>query len=336
MASRCCQALPPPRSLAFTLSCLRSIVRQHHVQAPYLLKPPQQRSYATAKGKIRSIPRSTPPPVPSRIPARTVSQPRLHKSSTPTAATPTPPPNTYSPAATAYASTLAAKPSPTLLYLAPTSNTYMLTCYALSGFCIAYGAYNFYDQIIAPQRPDSGLWWPIPVSIGGVSLLTAALGVRVAISARRLVKSATAVPVSGGGVVLRLEARTLLPVITGKGQVVEVPLARARMSRRVSPEQAHKPAHSTPQGFAARREEELRKKKAREYELNHLLSAPFRHFGSACGRVVTSLQRMVWSEGFVQIVVDKKQVWRLDAKSGWALDDGVALDRLIGPLGGRK
>jgi len=26
----------------------------------------------------------------------------------------------------------------------------------------------------------------------------------------------------------------------------------------------------------------------------------------------------------------------LDAKSGWALDDGVALDRLIGPLGGRK
>jgi len=211
----------------------------------------------------------------------------------------------------------------------------MLTCYALSGFCIAYGVVNFYDQIIVPR--STGLWWAIPVSIGGVSLLTAALGVRVGMSARRLVKSVTAIPTTkeNGGVLLRLEARTLLPIF-GRGQVVDVPLMNARLSRKIAPEQDRKPAHATMQGFAVRREEEQRRKKEREYELNHLWSAPFRHFASASGRVVSSLQRMVWREGFVQIIVDGGQVWRVDAKSGWALDGGVALDRLIGPLGGRR
>lgn len=209
----------------------------------------------------------------------------------------------------------------------------MLTCYALSGFCIAYGAINFYQQIIAPR--DTGLWWAIPVSIGGVSLLTAALGVRVALSARRLVKSVTAVPRADGGVVLRLEARTLLAVL-GKGQVVEVPVSRARLSRRVAAEQARKPAHATEGGFAARREAERKREREREYEMAHLWSAPFRHFASGARKAVASLQRLVLREGFVQILVDKRQVWRLDAKNGWAMDEGVALDRLIGPVGVRK
>lgn len=211
----------------------------------------------------------------------------------------------------------------------------MLTCYALSGFCVAYGAFNFYDNILAPQH--TGLWWAIPVSIGGISLMAIALGVRVAMSARRLVKTITAVPVAGNSPVhLRLEARTLLGGMLGRGAVVEVPLHRARLSRRVAGEVERKPLHASAGDFEARREEEERRRKAREYELAHLWSAPFRHFAAAGGRVVGALQRLVWRDGFVQVVVDGGQVWRVDAKAGWALDEGVALDRLIGPKGNAR
>ena len=81
----------------------------------------------------------------------------------------TPPPKTYQ----SFASVLASRASPTLLYQAPSHTTYIIGSYAFGIFCLAYAGYNFNAQYLhAP--PGLAAW--VPVAFGGVCFAMACVG----------------------------------------------------------------------------------------------------------------------------------------------------------------
>ena len=69
-----------------------------------------------------------------------------------------------------YAAQLASKPSPTLLYESPTPLVHTTVCYLFGGFCIAYGAWNIYAQVLYPLHGlgpfGTSLWAAISVAMG--------------------------------------------------------------------------------------------------------------------------------------------------------------------------
>ncbi|KAI9823901.1 MAG: hypothetical protein M1832_002219 [Thelocarpon impressellum] len=64
-----------------------------------------------------------------------------------------------------FAEKLALKPSPTLLYQAPSHTLYVVGSYAFGLFCLSYAGFNFYAHYLHPP-PGLSPW--IPVAFGGV------------------------------------------------------------------------------------------------------------------------------------------------------------------------
>ncbi|CAK7237048.1 hypothetical protein SEUCBS140593_009826 [Sporothrix eucalyptigena] len=74
--------------------------------------------------------------------------------------------------------------------------------------------------------------------------------------------------------------------------------------------------------------EQKRLAENREYEMNHLMTAPFRHAGQGAQSAWSQIQRAFSREGFVSVLVNGDRQ-KLDVTGGWALENGRALDRLI-------
>ena len=74
--------------------------------------------------------------------------------------------------------------------------------------------------------------------------------------------------------------------------------------------------------------EQERLAKLREYEMNHLMTAPFRHAGQGAQSAWSQIQRAFSREGFVPVLVNGDRQ-KLDVTGGWALENGRALDRLV-------
>ncbi|CAK7230139.1 hypothetical protein SCUCBS95973_007471 [Sporothrix curviconia] len=74
--------------------------------------------------------------------------------------------------------------------------------------------------------------------------------------------------------------------------------------------------------------EQERIAKAREYEMDHLMTAPFRHAGQGAQSFWHQIQRAFSREGFVPVLVNGDRQ-KLDVTGGWALENGRALDRLV-------
>lgn len=89
------------------------------------------------------------------------------------------------------------------------------------------------------------------------------------------------------------------------------------------------PAGAAAQKTAAeRRAEEARRKAARQYELDHIMTAPFRDGARAAGTVMAGIRRGITGEGFAPLIVNGVK-YKLDITSAYALDEGRALDRVV-------
>ena len=165
--------------------------------------------------------------------------------------------------------------------------------------------------------------------MGGVCFSLVGAGVYVATGTRRLVKSITALPSKAGSeggstLLIRLEARRILP--WGTGRVTEVESQRLSLASRVMLENADMNTDMNARGLNAlqtRAAAEARRVQERAYDLDHAATMPFRHMGSGLNKVLSSFRRILGREGFVKLFVDDKKVWRIDARMGWALDDGL-------------
>lgn len=77
-----------------------------------------------------------------------------------------------------------------------------------------------------------------------------------------------------------------------------------------------------------KQEEVERRKKEREYEMSHLMTAPFRHAGQVISMLFVAFRRGITGEGFAPITIGDIK-YKLDITSAYALEEGRALDRIV-------
>ncbi|KAK1768603.1 hypothetical protein QBC33DRAFT_607256 [Phialemonium atrogriseum] len=86
---------------------------------------------------------------------------------------------------------------------------------------------------------------------------------------------------------------------------------------------------SAAERLRAMRSEQEAAERARKYEMDHLMTAPFRHAGRAAAASWAGVKRGLSREGFAKIRVGPVQ-YKFDVGGGgWALDEGKALDRIV-------
>jgi hypothetical protein len=236
-----------------------------------------------------------------------------------------------------YASSLAQKGHPTLIYVAPSHTAFLISSYSAATFCFTYATYNiWFSAIHAP--PDLATW--VPIAFGAVCVGMSAMGTWLMLSPARVIRTITALPKTTSSIAatgkarpksaqqeleLEIELRKMLPLpflrsrkirVRPEDLVIRSPLIKPP-DKRLTPAEVH----------AMRLQEEAEMKKALEYEQTHILSAPFRHMSRALFSVFKATARAWTREGFAKLSANG-QTYKLDVSGGWALDGGRALDRL--------
>lgn len=303
-----------PLSHTLTQPLARRIVCRGHLPTSRHLFSTLYSLQASARlAKTPTLKPTSPPP--SKQPAKVI----------PSTATRAPPPSP------AYAALLASKPSPTLLYEAPNQFWFTFSAFNAGAFCISYVAVQYYTIFI--DTPPNLAWW-VPHSYAVICGFMATIGFYWMRWPSRIVRSANAVPVAGKGgepkgLQLELETKRWVPFLPNKKTMyqleeVHVPARVASLVYAASHVAKLTPAE---QVLAAKVAEE-EKVKARQYELDHIMTAPFRHFGRGVKAAFGGMARALTREGFAKIRCKKAEL-KLDVKGGWFLDEGKALDRLI-------
>jgi hypothetical protein len=222
-----------------------------------------------------------------------------------------------------FASSLALKPHPTLLYTAPSHIGYTLSSYGASIFCFSYAAYNFNAHYYNPP-PGLSSW--VPIAFGVVCFMVTSVGGWLVLGPARLVKTITAIPAPQlalgrpGPLKVEVELRRMLPV----------PFLRPRRIIATPDEIMFNHRLTAPRMSAA----EKRGAEMEEYRMKRInseksiLTLPFRQLSVLFYNLFKSTMRAWSREGFLELGIRGK-VYKLDVTGGWALDEGRALDRLI-------
>ncbi len=258
-----------------------------------------------------------------------------------------------------YAAQLAAKPGPTTLYEAPSHLWMRAASLGIGLTCLGYTAYNSYAVCLYP--PAGLMWWVRP-AYAAVCFLVGGLGAWYVFSTARIVRAVRAVSpahvlAAAGPIVnttaaaastpllLELELGRVLPLVPARKlyvaprdlvlpfRLATVPALGGKHAVAAALD-AGAPRDAREMALALLADEE-RRRKAREYELNHILTAPFRHWWWLMGVAWRGIKRAFTRDGFATVEA-KGQRYRMDITGGWALDNGRALDRLVslGPTGG--
>lgn len=257
----------------------------------------------------------------------------------------------YLPPRLASARTLAARKTPTHLFQASSSNVYPIACYAISGFSILYGVWNFYDAVLTP----SGVWRPLLVFMGLTCGLMIGLGLYIGRNATRLVRSLRVFSTHGPGkgpdskvLMLQIERKRLIPF--GNAKVVIVNAEDAIITSKVSDAiQESETAYKTEPTIEAgkKRVERLQ----REAEADGSKIGAGKAGTSSAGSFLSNFRRLVTREGMVDLrlrgnlwfysrkwLVDSrkmvgpkigKKVFWLDPKDAWFLERGLPLEKLL-------
>ncbi|KAK1963507.1 hypothetical protein LY78DRAFT_660278 [Colletotrichum sublineola] len=311
---------------------------------PQPLQPFSRRFF----GSLGPLRHSSKPPSkssPSRIAA---SAPKsLTPKPKPTAPGPTRP---VSPAAavssigSAYALTtqLAQRSQPTVLYEAGSHFWMKLSAWAAMLMFYSYAGINYYTMLLHPPE-DIAAW--VPHAFAVICLAMAGFGSYFFYNTRNIVRLVRAVPTA----LLAPNARGLAPgaaaalnpkttpihleitckrMLPGRAKVLVVPPQQVSMPGRIVAQATASPHASLAQERAAARREQARARAEWEYDKNHLMTVPFRHAGKGFKAAWYGVRRAVTKEGFMQMEVGGQNL-KLDVASGWALDDGRAIDRLV-------
>ncbi|KAI5928581.1 hypothetical protein F4810DRAFT_11068 [Camillea tinctor] len=229
---------------------------------------------------------------------------------------------------------LAQKSSPTILYEAAPQRGLVFSSYTAALFCMGVGGINYWVNVI---HVPEGLPWFVPFGFAVVTFCMAIPATVFALrpaGAVRSIKVLPARPARGSSVAdkaraaappiqLEITARRHMPIpglplnriITEPHHVV----MKARMYNPRPSEDAIKQAE---------REEKERREAARRYELDHIMTAPFRHARWAFSTIFHSLRRGVTGEGFAPIWINGSR-YKIPISDAYVMDNGRALDRIV-------
>ncbi|KAI5867998.1 hypothetical protein GGS23DRAFT_591803 [Durotheca rogersii] len=233
-----------------------------------------------------------------------------------------------------YAQQLADKTSPTTLYEVGPQRAFLFSSYAAGFFCMSAAAANVWINV---YNVPEGIPTVVPVAFGAVGIFLAAFGTRFAMTPSSMIRAINVLPnksvKAGPGAVATSAQPVRLEIVTRRSMPFPfLPLRRFEVDPNNVVMKANlynpKPAPSEYAKMLAKREEEAQRKRDREYEMNHLMTAPFRHGGKAISLAFSKLRRGLTGEGFAPIIINGVH-YKLDITSAYALEDGRALDRIV-------
>ncbi|KAK0646158.1 hypothetical protein B0T16DRAFT_390642 [Cercophora newfieldiana] len=250
-----------------------------------------------------------------------------------------------------YASQLALKNRVTL-YEAPSHFWFRLSSMTAAFFCITYTTYHYWSIYLNPP-PDLD-WW-VPHAYGVICVFMASIGVYFALGTSRIVRSIDAVSVAsllasnkgklpkalarkaGSGaqspIVIEVSTQRMVPFVPNKKILlwpdqVLLPFRMADAVAARSLNGAPKPPMSLKAQLEAARAEQEAKAAARKYNMEHIMTAPFRDAKKGFKAVWEGMARAFNREGFAKITLDNLN-YKLDVSGGWAMDEGRAMDRIL-------
>ncbi|KAK0709146.1 hypothetical protein B0T26DRAFT_813965 [Lasiosphaeria miniovina] len=264
-----------------------------------------------------------------------------------------------------YAEQLAAKER-TIIYEAPSHAWFRGASFSTSAFCVAYAVYQYWTIYLHP--PDDLAWWVphafgvvcmFMASMGGYFALGTARVVKqidvvpfapflasttaTASKSKRLLQVSAALLRAAKQkavppVLIEVATRRPFPFLPAKRRLflpdeVQLPF---RMNGVLSSTPPPPPASFPGTGAGgktattaqAQRAERERRARARQYELDHIMTAPFRDASKGFHRVSEQMSRVFTGGGFARIDLRGAR-HKLDVTGGWALDNGRAMDRLL-------
>ncbi len=228
-----------------------------------------------------------------------------------------------------YAQHLAMRANPTTLYEAAPHTGFLISSYGAAFFCMGSAAINSWFNVFN-LPPGISPWVPVGFSV--VSFVFAALGTVFALRPSSIIRSIKVLPYPAAqrralppqSVTLQVTARRIspipLPVRRFEVRPEQIVLVNRMQQRAV--------VLSEEQRAAKTREDARRRQLAREYELNHLMTAPFRDAGRASSTILGNIRRGLTGEGFAPVFINGIQ-YKLDTEGGYALENGQVLDRVV-------
>ncbi|KAI0816551.1 hypothetical protein GGR55DRAFT_627412 [Xylaria sp. FL0064] len=230
-----------------------------------------------------------------------------------------------------YAQRLAMKPNPTTLYEAAPQTSFLISSYGAAFFCMGSAGINSWFNVFN-LPPGLSPW--IPVGFGVVSFMFAAIGTIFALRPSSIIRSISVVPYSQSqrqgleplpqSITLEVTARRIspIPLPVKRFQVKPEQIALVnRMQPRVM-------VLSEGERIAKQREDAIRRKQERQYDLDHLMTAPFRDAGRVSSTIWSNIRRGLTGEGFEPVYINGVQ-YKLDTEGGYALENGQVMDRLV-------
>ena len=174
----------------------------------------------------------------------------------------------------------------------------------------------------------------VPVGFGVISFVFATIGTVFALRPSSIIRSIKLLPFPSSQLQgVAPPPRTITLEVAAR-RIAPIPLPLKHFQ--VKPEQvvlmnrmATRPVVlSEKQRILKQQEDAKRRKEEREYELNHLMTAPFRDAGRASSTILGNIRRGLTGEGFAPVFINGVQ-YKLDTEGGYALEDGMVLDRLV-------
>ncbi|KAI2630983.1 hypothetical protein GGR54DRAFT_585070 [Hypoxylon sp. NC1633] len=233
-----------------------------------------------------------------------------------------------------YAQQLADKSSPTTLYEAGPNKIFLFSSY-MAGVLLFTGAgVNIWLHVV--NAPDD-IQWFVPLGFGTCGVLMAAIGTRFALMPAGAIRSIKLLPSRSVDPAARTAQPASVPVRLEIEVRRNVPLPGLPLRRfQIDPNDVvlkvpmyhRKVVPSDYQKMLLKEQEDARRKAEREYELNHVMTSPFRHAAKAFGIMFRGIRRGLTGEGFAPVEVNGVK-YKLDITSAYALEEGRALDRIV-------
>ncbi|KAI0460670.1 hypothetical protein F5B21DRAFT_452695 [Xylaria acuta] len=229
-----------------------------------------------------------------------------------------------------YAQRLAMRSKPTTLYEAAPQTGFLISSYGASFFCFGSAAINSWFNVF--NLPPGISQW-VPVGFGVISFVFAALGTVFAMRPASIIRSIQLLPNTAAQQAPGSPSQRVLLEVTAR-RIAPIPLPVKHI--RVEPENVvlvnrmqHRPVVLTREEMTAKKlEDEKRRKAEREYELDHLMTAPFRDASRASSTLMGNIRRGLTGEGFAPVFINGVR-YKLDIEGGYALENGQVLDRLV-------
>ncbi|EGO57741.1 hypothetical protein NEUTE1DRAFT_62911 [Neurospora tetrasperma FGSC 2508] len=242
-----------------------------------------------------------------------------------------------------------AKKGRTLLYEAHSHAWFRFASFTTGSFCIAYSLYNYWSVHLNPPA-DLSTW--VPYAYGVICAMTIGMGGYFFMGLRRIIRHIEAVPASQlltskpkavpvttpTPIYLEVAYSRAIPFLPNKKEYyhpseVEMPFRMQLLCEKLNTLSAQKnvgknlPTTKTGQIIAASKQKAAREKERKE-RMQHLLTLPFRDAAKVFRGAYDGLRRSFYREGFAKVYLRGVE-YKLDMTSGWALDDGRAIDRLV-------